>query len=493
MPEISYKDLKKYLRDREGRPFEPIYLIYGEEMLVKTAFDDLLNALVPASNRSMNYEPLDGANVTIHEVIGRINTFSLIPGKKVVAFLDSRVFYAGHEKGRLLANAQKALKDDDIKKAAGNLLSMMAHLNLSFDDLSISNREVSLGLDWDSATNSSWLDGIIAYCRENNLSVPAVEDDSRILQDAVEKGFPKDNHLILTTDLADKRRTLYKTISTRGLAIDCTVPKGNRRADRIVQEAVVVDKMNSILQASGKTIDKNAYTSLYEMTGFDLRTFCNNLEKLISYVGDRNEITLEDVEFILKRTKKDPIYELTNALADRNIELSLFFLNSILGSGIHPLQVLAAISNQIRKLLVIKDFIGSQIACDWQPACTYSYFQTNVVPAIVAYDRQLIDCIGDWDRQAKTETVSKNDEPGKNVKKKARHTTTDLVIAKNPKNAYPIFQLFKKSEQFSEDELIYAVESLNKADVLLKSSTQPAKLIIENVVLGICKDQRHSD
>lgn len=493
MPEISYKDLKKYLRDREGRPFEPIYLIYGEEMLVKTAFDDLLNALVPASNRSMNYEPLDGANVTIHEVIGRINTFSLIPGKKVVAFLDSRVFYAGHEKGRLLANAQKALKDDDIKKAAGNLLSMMAHLNLSFDDLSISNREVSLGLDWDSATNSSWLDGIIAYCRENNLSVPAVEDDSRILQDAVEKGFPKDNHLILTTDLADKRRTLYKTISTRGLAIDCTVPKGNRRADRIVQEAVVVDKMNSILQASGKTIDKNAYTSLYEMTGFDLRTFCNNLEKLISYVGDRNEITLEDVEFILKRTKKDPIYELTNALADRNIELSLFFLNSILGSGIHPLQVLAAISNQIRKLLVIKDFIGSQIACDWQPACTYNYFQTNVVPAIVAYDRQLIDCIGDWDRQAKTETVSKNDEPGKNVKKKARHTTTDLVIAKNPKNAYPIFQLFKKSEQFSEDELIYAVESLNKADVLLKSSTQPAKLIIENVVLGICKDQRHSD
>lgn len=493
MPEISYKDLKKYLRDREDRPFEPIYLIYGEEMLVKTAFDDLLNALVPASNRSMNYEPLDGANVTIHEVIGRINTFSLIPGKKVVAFLDSRVFYAGHEKGRLLANAQKALKDDDIKKAAGYLLSMMAHLNLSFDDLSISNREVSLGLDWDSATNSSWLDGIIAYCRENNLSVPAVEDDSRILQDAVEKGFPKDNHLILTTDLADKRRTLYKTISTRGLAIDCTVPKGNRRADRIVQEAVVVDKMNSILQASGKTIDKNAYTSLYEMTGFDLRTFCNNLEKLISYVGDRNEITLEDVEFILKRTKKDPIYELTNALADRNIELSLFFLNSILGSGIHPLQVLAAISNQIRKLLVIKDFIGSQIARDWQPACTYNYFQTNVVPAIVTYDRQLIDCIGDWDRQAKTETVSKNDEPGKNVKKKARHTTTDLVIAKNPKNAYPIFQLFKKSEQFSEDELIYAVESLNKADVLLKSSTQPAKLIIENVVLAICKDQRHSD
>jgi len=486
MPEISYNDLKKYLLDREDRPFEPIYLIYGEEMLVKTAFNDLLNALVPASNRSINYEPVESTNVTIHEAIGRINTFSLIPGRKVVAFLDSRVFYASGDKGKLLSKAQKALKDEDIKKAAGCLLSMMGHLNLSFDDLSISNREVSLGLDSDSATNSSWLDGIIAYCRENNLSVPAAQDDSRILQEAVEKGFPKNNHLILTTDLADKRRTLYKTIRNHGLVIDCSVPKGDRRADRIVQEAVLVDKMNSILRDSGKAIDKTAYKSLYEMTGFDLRTFCNNLEILISYVGERDEISLEDVEFILKRTKKDPIYELTNALADRNVDLSLFFLDSILRSGIHPLQVFVAIINQIRKLLVIKDFVGSQNGHGWQAACTYSYFQTNVIPAIVSYDRQLIERLEDWDRKLKTETVSKNDEPRKNVKNKKRNTTTDLIIAKNPKNAYPIYQLFKKSERFSKDELIHAVESLNEADVRLKSSTQSAKLIIENVIIGIC-------
>ena len=364
---------------------------------------------------------------------------------------------------------------------------MMGHLNLSFDDLSISNREVSLGLDSDSAANSSWLDGIIAYCHEKNLSVPAAQDDSRILQEAVDRGFPKDNHLILTTDLTDKRRTLYKTISSHGLVIDCSVPKGDRRADRIVQEAVLVEKMNSILRASGKTIDKTAYESLYEMTGFDLRTFCNNLEKLISYVGERDEIYIEDVEFTLKRTKKDPIYELTNALADRNVELSLFFLDSILGSGIHPLQVFAAIINQIRKLLVIKDFVGSQNGHGWQAACTYSYFQTNVISAIVSYDRHLIERLEDWELKLKTETVSKNDEPRKNVKNKKRNTTTDLIIAKNPKNAYPIYQLFKKSERFSKNELIHAVELLNDADVLLKSSTQSAKLIIENVVIDICR------
>ena len=71
---------------------------------------------------------------------------------------------------------------------------------------------------------------------------------------------------------------------------------------------------------------------LIQMTGFDLRTFCNNLEKLISWVGDRVEITIKDVGSVLQRTKRDPIYELTNAISDRNVQRTLFYLTSILSA-----------------------------------------------------------------------------------------------------------------------------------------------------------------
>jgi DNA polymerase-3 subunit delta len=108
------------------------------------------------------------------------------------------------------------------------------------------------------------------------------------------------------------------------------VPKGDRRADKIEQEAVLSERMEVLLNRCKKTMDKEAYRTMYEMTGFDIGTFCDNLEKLISYVGDRKRITAEDVVFVLKRTKKDPIYELTNAIADRDIDKSLFFLNSLL-------------------------------------------------------------------------------------------------------------------------------------------------------------------
>ena len=142
---ITYKDLNKYIADRGTDPFLPVYLIYGEELLTQGAFDELVNALIPASKRSINYEPLDGTQANVHEVIERVNTFSLLPGTKVIALRDSRIFYAGQDKDRLLDNARQAFEEDKIKKASGYLLSIMGLLKLSFDDVDPANRPKILG------------------------------------------------------------------------------------------------------------------------------------------------------------------------------------------------------------------------------------------------------------------------------------------------------------------------------------------------------------
>jgi DNA polymerase-3 subunit delta len=319
------------------------------------------------------------------------------------------------------------------------------------------------------------------------LVVPGARDDCRILQQAVEKGFPKSNHLIITTDAVDKRRGLFKTLSSKGLVVDCSVPKGARRADQIAQESVLVEKMNSILADSGKTMDQATYLALYEMTGFDLRTFCNNLEKLISWVGDRVEITIKDVGSVLQRTKRDPIYELTNALADRRADSALFFLDSILSSGIHPLQVLSALVNQVRKLLLAKGFVKSPQGKDWQSTCPYNYFQNKIVPAIIEYDRKLMDRLDKWQTMLNAEAISQTTGSPKKSKKTKRKATTDLLIAKNPKNPYPIYLLLKKLDGFSQDKLISAVEVLAEADKKLKTSSQSPKLVLEKAILSVCK------
>jgi DNA polymerase-3 subunit delta len=489
MPVINYKELNQYIQELGDNPFAPVYLIYGEEMLAKNAFDALLDVVLPASQRSLNYEPLDGSQENIHDVVSRVNTYSLLPGVKVIALRDSKIFYAGQDKDRLLENAKKAYDDDNIKKAAGHLRALMGRLNLTYEDIGRSDRESSLGQSSSLGADDAWLDDIIAYCRENNLSVPAARDDSRSLQLAVEKGFPANNHLIITTDMVDKRRALFKALSSKGVVIDCSVPAGDRRADRVVQEAVLADRMKAMLAAGNKTMGQSTYLALYEMTGFDLRVFSSNLEKLISYVGDRREITITDVESVLQRTKKDPIYELTNALADRQAGAALFFLESLLSAGIHPLQVFTALINQVRKLLLAKDFVESPFGGAWQAACPYDYFQKQVIPSMVEYDRDLLEHLDAWqtllDEQAhpqKTKTRAKG-------KKKKSKSATDLLLAKNPKNAYPIYQLLKKSERFSKAKLIDAFETLNAADKKLKTGGPPARLVLEKVILEICSPQ----
>ena len=489
MPVISHKELETYLQGQGDKPFFPVYLIFGDDLLIKNAFDMLLNALLPASKRNINYEPLDGTHENIHEVINRVNTFSLLPGKKVIALRESRIFYARQDKDQIFENARRAFDDDNIKKAAGHLLNLMGIFNLSYEDMEPSSRQKSLGLDNGPGSDDQWLDEIIDYCRQNDLTVPAARDDCGILQQAVEKGFPQGNHLIITTDTVDRRRGLFKTLTSKGLAVDCSVPKGGRRADQIAQESILVEKMNSILANSGKTMDRSAYLALYEMTGFDLRTFCNNLEKLISWVGDRVEVTIKDVESVLQRTKTDPIYELTNALAERKADSALFFLDSILSSGVHPLQVLAAMANQIRKLLLAKDFVKSPRGKDWQSACPYAYFQKTILPAIVEYDRELLKLLDDWQTMLSVELSSQKTGSSPKGKKTRRKATTDLLIAKNPKNPYPIYLLLKKSDRFSRDMLINAMEVLAEVDRKLKISAQSPKLVLEKAILSICKSE----
>ena len=250
-------------------------------------------------------------------------------------------------------------------------------------------------------------------------------------------------------------------------------------------------KMTEILTPVSKKMDNSAYAALLDMTGFDLRTFCGNLEKLVDYVGQRDAITVKDVTSVLKRTKQDPIYDLTNAIADRQAAKALFYMNSLLTAGFHPLQILAAIVNQIRRLILAKDYTGSPHAKAWHAGVSYKVFQQNIMPSVLDYDQSLRQTIEKWDQIGqRPEDAATDAAPAKKTKKKKFQS--DLILARNPKNGYPVYQLLKKSAHFTKNELIAAVDLLNETDVQLKTSRQDPKFILDRLVLKICDRQTES-
>ena len=211
----------------------------------------------------------------------------------------------------------------------------------------------------------------------------------------------------------------------------------------------------------------------------------NNLEILIQFVGAREQIDAADVAGVLQRTKLDPIYELTNAVSERALGKSLFFLDSLLGGDAHPLQILAALTNQVRRLLLAKDFSESTHGRIWSDSCTYNQFQSQVVPAMVAYDQQLLEELDGW-RQKLDSGATPVEGKTSRARKGASKKTVDLLVANNPKNAYPLYLMLQKSGRFSKSELLRATQALLDTDRHLKSSAQDPKLVLEWLIMHLC-------
>jgi len=481
MPVIKHKELHKSLKDVTAGEAPGVFLIHGEELLVKTALDTLVAALLPGDTRKLNFEPVDGGAGSVAAALETVNTFSLMAEPKVVALLDAQVFYAKTDTTAIIERARTACKRNEMRKAAQALLKAMALLNLTFDDATPELRANALKLTEEQRRDDVWLTALLDFCREKNLSVPADSSEADILQAAIAKGFPDQQYLMVTTDIVDRRRNLYKTIADKGLVIDCAVPKGDRKADRTAQAAVLNEQLTQVLKSCRKKMAPDARALLGDLAGFNLRAITNSVKQLASYIGERDTIEAEDVRQVVRKTRQDPIYNFTNALTDRDRAAALRYLNSLLAENLYPLQLLAAMVNQIRKLIHIKGFTESRFGSVWQQGCHYTYFRDQVIPAVVDYDQRLKAQVSGWE-----ETLTAGASPQSGPKKKAAKTVNDLLIARNPKNPYPVFQLFNKAERFSMPELLSFIELLEKADQRLKTTSLAPRLVLEETILSIC-------
>ncbi|MFZ5569210.1 MAG: DNA polymerase III subunit delta [Thermodesulfobacteriota bacterium] len=232
------------------------------------------------------------------------------------------------------------------------------------------------------------------------------------------------------------------------------------------------------LAGSCKRMDKAAYAALAELTGADPRFFAGNIDTLVSYVGDRQMITADDVRAVLRRTRQDPIFELTGALSGRELSKALICLDSMLADGFHPLQLLSALAKQIRKLIVVKDFTESRHGRAWQKDMPFPQFKAAVLPAMERFDAEL-SVMGDDREEALPPAGKKAD---RRSKKKGE---ADTGIGANPNNPYPVYLLVRKSGNFSLAELVDGLRIPHAADLRMKSSAQSPRLILENALTRI--------
>lgn len=150
--------------------------------------------------------------------------------------------------------------------------------------------------------------------------------------------------LLFLADSVDSRRKTTKALVATGGAVECQPLK--------LDDAVMWAQSRS--QSKGKKLTAMAAQLLVDKIGPDLRLLDGELEKLSLYAGERREIVPDDVESVVSNLAETEVYKLTEAVMLRQRSRALALLEKSLRQVDHPLQLLAALTNKFRQILLVK-------------------------------------------------------------------------------------------------------------------------------------------
>jgi DNA polymerase III subunit delta len=150
--------------------------------------------------------------------------------------------------------------------------------------------------------------------------------------------------LVLTAKRLDLRTRLAAAIQKTGVLL---------RFDRLEADSL----KESLLEAAndrGIRLQSGAIGLLMTLVGDDFRQLIYNIEKVALFVGERVEIRANDVEAMVGETRVRSIFQLTDAVSSRSLDVALRCLTSLLESGEEPLAIIGMLARQIRLLVRAK-------------------------------------------------------------------------------------------------------------------------------------------
>lgn len=150
---------------------------------------------------------------------------------------------------------------------------------------------------------------------------------------------------IFTESEVDKRSKLYKTVQSKGYAAEFSVQDENTLKRWIA----------GILAKEGKKITENTVQLLLAKTGTDMENIQMELEKLVCYCMDREVVTDKDVEAICTTRISNHIFDMINAIADRQQKKALDLYYDLLALKEPPMRILFLIARQCNMLLQAKE------------------------------------------------------------------------------------------------------------------------------------------
>ncbi|HEY3446970.1 MAG TPA: DNA polymerase III subunit delta [Myxococcales bacterium] len=423
------------LKEIEAGKAPPVYLITGEEFLVRKASDEIVGKLLPKAMAGLNLAIHEGSSPA--DVARDLATMPMFRGRKVVVVREPE--FLAPKKGRAdaLGKIKEAWSAGRRKVAANRALALFGRAGWGPDqllapDTGAISRELEIEL---ADSDVAFLKEIGTFCKAENLTAP--EGDTGALERLLEKGAPKDHHLVIEAVHLDSRSTLAKLCIKVGTLVDRKVERELRKLD--IHETVV-----DSLASFKKKLEPAAEKLLKDLCGGNMRLLQSELEKLALYVGEAGTIREADVEAIVRRAREDEFRELSDALGSRDLKATLRYVGTALDQGEAALKIHGAIASIVRRML-----------------------EDRVRWSALGFSARTGK--GDFDRRGIPELEKEAQERGSKVP-----------------HPYVAWLGFQSCMRFEPRELVDVMLAVAQADVSLKSGGT-GKLVLESLALKVCQ------
>jgi DNA polymerase-3 subunit delta len=253
--------------------------------------------------------------------------------------------------------------------------------------------------------------------------------------------------LLVSAGKVDKRKVFYKTLDKIGRveAFDGWSVNDKDWTDQAEAWA------RKVIQSRNKQINEDALAELITRVGPHPRQLESEIEKLSLFVGERGAITRTDVNTVCIRNKMSRAFALGDALGNRNLPALLRCLDEELwemqfDKDKSEIGMLYGLISKVRALLMLKEMLRE----GWlKPTDNYNSFK------------------------AQLERV-----PSSNLPTDKRYNPLSL-------NPYVLFKALSQVRNYSEAELVNAMESLLRANQRLVSSALDERLVLQQTLVQI--------
>jgi len=204
------------------------------------------------------------------------------------------------------------------------------------------------------STKVVWLKNVNFLGDDQKARSALVQSALEELSELIDSDFGPGITLLISATEVDKRRSFYKALLKRADVqvfdrLDSSRSGWEEEALELVQQRAKKRKLQ---------FDEDALGLFALLTGGDTRQIENELEKIDTFLGKDRVLNAELVRELVPLSRAGVIFELGNALAARDLHLSLKLVRRLLDQGESAIGILlVAIVPTIRNLLLAKDLI----------------------------------------------------------------------------------------------------------------------------------------